>query len=398
MPSSLLTERNTGAVPNSSETALDFDQVIDRSTTSAQKWTKYAGRDVIPMWVADMDFRSAPTIVEALRERAEHGVFGYTEPSAELNAAIVATLQRDHGWTIQPEWLMWLPGLVSGLNLVSRAIGEDGDDVVTATPVYHPFLTGPVHQRRTVTRVPLRLENGRWLWDFDRLEQSITPRTRLLLLCNPHNPVGRVFTRDELLQLARIAEKHGLGICSDEIHCGLVLDADTPHLPIATLGDDIAARTITLMAASKTFNLPGLGCAFAVVPNPELRARLSRAAAGIVPRVNIMGFVATLAAYRDSADWQRALIEYLRGNRDLVIEHVRKVPGLTITPIEATYLAWIGVDTHAIPEPAAFFEGAGVGLYDGRVFAGEGYVRLNFGCPRSLLLQALERLRVALAR
>jgi cystathionine beta-lyase len=374
---------------------FDFDEVIDRRGTAAVKWEKYAGRDVIPMWVADMDFRSAPAIIEGLKQRTEHGVFGYTDPPQELGDAIVTALERDHGWKIRHEWLMWLPGLVSGINLVCRAVGKDGDDVVTAVPVYPPFLSSPVHQRRTVTRVPMRLDGTKWMWDLERLEAAVTPRTKLLLLCNPHNPVGRVFSRQELKDLARIAEKHDLVISSDEIHCGLVLDADKPHVPIATLGQDIAARTITLMAASKTFNLPGLGCAFAVVPNGELRARLSRAAAGILPRVNAMGFVATLAAYRDGVGWQRALVDYLRVNRDLVIDTIRRIQGLSITPIEATYLAWIRIET-PMPDPVHFFETAGVGLYDGRVFGTEGYVRLNFGCPRSLLEQGLDRMQRAM--
>jgi cysteine-S-conjugate beta-lyase len=377
-------------------TQFDFDEVIDRRGTAALKWDKYAGRDVIPMWVADMDFRSAPAIIEALKRRAEHGVFGYTDPPQELGNAIVSALERDHGWKIRHEWLMWLPGLVSGINLVCRAVGEDGDDVVTAVPVYHPFLSGPGHQRRTVTRVSMRLDGTKWVWDLERLEAAITPRTKLLLLCNPHNPVGRVFAREELSALARVAEKYDLVISSDEIHCGLVLDADKSHVPIATLGEDIAARTITLMAASKTFNLPGLGCAFAVVPNPQLRARLSLAAAGILPRVNAMGFVATLAAYRDGVSWQRALVDYLRTNRDLVIEKISRTSGLSITPIEATYLAWIGIDTGVISDPVAFFESAGIGLYDGRAFGSQGYVRLNFGCPRSLLERGLERMERAI--
>ena len=374
---------------------FDFDEVIDRRGTAALKWDKYAGRDVIPMWVADMDFRSAPTIIEALRRRAEHGVFGYTDSPEGLNDVIVTALERDYGWKIRPEWLMWVPGLVTGINLVCRAGGQDGDDVVTAVPVYPPFLSGPLNQRRTVTRVPMRLEATKWVWDLERLKAAITPRTRLLLLCNPHNPVGRVFSREELSELARLAEKHDLIVASDEIHCGLVLDANKPHVCIATLDEDIAARTITLMAASKTFNLPGLGCAFAVVPNAALRARLASAAAGIVPRVNAMGFAATLAAYRDSADWQLALVNYLRVNRDLVIERIRGIPGLSITPIEATYLAWIDVNALSIRDPVTFFENAGVGLYDGRVFGTEGYVRLNFGCPRSLLEEALDRMQHA---
>jgi len=377
---------------------FDFAEIIDRHGTAAVKWDKYAERDVIPMWVADMDFRSPPSVVDAVRQRVEHGVFGYTDSPSELNTVIVAHLARAYGWTVKPEWLMWLPGLVTGINLVCSAIGEEGDDVVTATPVYHPFLTAPVNQQRGVVRVPMRLEGNRWLWDFERLAASITPSSKLLLLCNPHNPVGRVFSREELDQLARIAAEHDLVICSDEIHCGLILDADKSHVPIATLGDDVSARTITLMAASKTFNLPGLGCAFALVSNISLRKRLERAAAGIVPRVTAPGFAATLAAYRDGEPWRLALVDYLRGNRDLVMDRIEAMAGLSMTPLEATYLAWIDVRAAQLPAPAKFFEQAGVGLYDGKVFDGEGYVRLNFACPRSVLVKALDRMAEALQR
>jgi cysteine-S-conjugate beta-lyase len=377
---------------------FDFDEIIDRRGTAAVKWDKYAERDVIPMWVADMDFRSPPAVVEAVRLRVQHGVFGYTDPPPQLNAVIVEHLTRAYGWTVKPEWLMWLPGLVTGINLVCSAIGEEGDDVITATPVYHPFLTGPVNQQRSVVRVPMRSEGNRWLWDFERLETSITPRSKLLLLCNPHNPVGRVFSREELGELTRIAAKHDLVICSDEIHCGLILDADKSHVPIATLGDDVSARTITLMAASKTFNLPGLGCAFALVSNASLRKRLERAAAGIVPRVTAPGFAATLAAYRDGEPWRLALVDYLRGNRDLVMDRIEATAGLSMTQLEATYLAWIDVRATQLREPAKFFEQAGVGLYDGKVFDGEGYLRLNFACPRSVLVKALDRIAEALQR
>ena len=377
---------------------FDFDEIIDRHGTAAVKWDKYAERDVIPMWVADMDFRSPPSVLEALRQRLEHGVFGYTDSPPELNAVIVAHLARAYGWTVKPEWLMWLPGLVTGINLVCSAIGEEGDDVVTATPVYHPFLTAPVNQQRGVVRVPMRLEGNRWLWDFERLAASITPSSKLLLLCNPHNPVGRVFSREELDQLARIAAEHDLVICSDEIHCGLILDPDKSHVPMATLGDDVSARTITLMAASKTFNLPGLGCPFALVSNISLRKRLERAAAGIVPRVTAPGFAATLAAYRDGEPWRLALVDYLRGNRDLVMDRIEATAGLSMTPLEATYLAWIDARATQLGEPAKFFEQAGVGLYDGKGFDGEGYVRLNFACPRSVLVKALDRMAEALQR
>ncbi|HEX5680571.1 MAG TPA: aminotransferase class I/II-fold pyridoxal phosphate-dependent enzyme, partial [Desulfobacterales bacterium] len=214
---------------------FDFDEVIDRRGTASEKWEKYRGRDILPMWVADMDFRSPPAVIEALHRRTEHGVFGYTGPSPELVAATLSMLERDHGWQVDPDWIVWLPGLVSGLNLTCRAVGEEGDEVLTLTPVYPPFFSAPGNSRRGVVRVPLREENNRWSIDFERLEAAVTPRTRLFMLCNPHNPVGRVFDRAELQGLADFCLQRGIVICADEIHCGLLLDPDKRHIPIATL-------------------------------------------------------------------------------------------------------------------------------------------------------------------
>ena len=253
--------------------AFDFDAPVKRFGTSSAKWDKYRGKDIIPMWVAYMDFKSPPAIVEALHERIDHGVFGYTLPPCELNDAVVAMLEADYGWKTTAKWLVWLPGLVTGLNAVCRAVGHDGDDVVTAVPVYPPFLSAPLHFNRNLIKVPLLETNNHWGFDFDRFEQAITPKTRLFMLCNPHNPVGRVYSREELSAIAEICDKHGLIICSDEIHCDLILDPEKNHIPTATLDTSIAKRTITLMSASKTFNTPGLGCAFAVISDVELRQR-----------------------------------------------------------------------------------------------------------------------------
>jgi cystathionine beta-lyase len=376
---------------------FDFDAVVERRGTASLKWEKYRGRDVIPLWVADMDFRSPPAVIRALQQRVADGVFGYTVAPEELNAVVVTMLESRYDWKVNPEWLVWLPGLVSGLNVACRAVGEVGDDVMTTVPAYPPFLTAPVNSRRNLIKVALKEQNNRWQFDFDRLARSITPATRLFILCNPHNPIGRVYTRDELAALAALCRKHDIVICSDEIHCDLILDGEKRHVPTATLDPETAARTITLMAPSKTFNVPGLGCAFAVISEEKLRARFKKAMAGIVPGVNALGYAAARAAFADCADWQAALLEYLRGNRDAVAQTVARLPPLSMAPVEATYLAWIDTRAAGLQKPAAFFEAAGVGLQDGIEFDGPGFVRLNFGCPRSVLKEALDRMAAAMA-
>ncbi len=359
------------------------------------KWDKYKGKDIIPLWVADMDFLSSPAVRDALIKRIGHGVFGYTLPPQELNEIIISLMENEYGWKIEKEWIVWLPGIVTGLNVVCRAVGEDGDDVMTAVPVYPPFLTAPANSRRNLIKTHLVETNGKWGFDFESMEKAINPRTRLFLLCNPHNPVGRVYNMDELECLASICAKHGIIISSDEIHCGLLLDTEKRHIPTATLSQETANRTVTLMAPSKTFNVPGLGCSFAVISNPDLRKRFTKAMTGIVPRVNTLGYTAAVAAYRESHEWHRALIAYLRENRDMVLGAVNRMPGLSAGEVEATYLAWIDTRQSGIEDPVKFFEDAGVGLFDGKEFGTPGFVRLNFGCPRSLLAKALERMATA---
>jgi cystathionine beta-lyase len=380
------------------DSCFDFDRSVERRKTASMKWDKYKGKDIIPLWVADMDFCSPPAVIDALQRRIAHGVFGYTMPPPDLNKIVVAMLEAEYGWSVQPQWLVWLPGLVTGLNVACRAVGEDNDAVMTATPVYSPFLSAPGNSRRRLVKVPLREKQNRWGFDFDRLESAITPDTRLFLLCNPHNPVGRVFTHDELKGLAAICEKHNIVICSDEIHCGLLLDSDKTHIPTATLDPEVAQRTITLMSPSKTFNLPGLGCAFAVISEKDLRRRFIAAMAGIVPAVNAMGFAAAAAAYRDCSDWHAGLLDYLRANRDRVARAINAMPLLSLAPVEATYLAWIDVRSSDLKNPGKFFEDAGVGLQDGLEFDGRGFVRLNFGCARALLEKALGRMASATER
>jgi len=374
---------------------FNFDVIVERRDTASMKWDKYGGRDVIPLWVADMDFLSPPAVIDALDKRVKHGIFGYTMPPDELYEIVLSMLKEEYGWKAEKEWIVWLPGLVTGLNVACRAVGEDGDDVITAVPVYPPFLTAPANSRRNLIKTHLLETDGKWGFDFESIEKAITPRTRLFLLCNPHNPVGRVYDMDELTCLASICAKYGIIISSDEIHCGLVLDDSKRHIPTATLSPEMSDRTITLMAPSKTFNTPGLGCSFAVISEKNLRKRFTNAMTGIVPRVNTLGYTAAVAAYRDSHEWRRALIAYLRKNRDLVIGAVNRMTGLSAGEVEATYLAWIDIRNSGIDDPVKFFEDAGVGLFDGKEFGTPGFVRLNFGCPRSLLAKALKRMATA---
>lgn len=366
-----------------------FDTPLDRRDSDSIKWGKYAGRDVLPLWVADMDFAAPPPVLAALHRRIDHGVFGYGGPWPALTESVLAHLEIEYGWQIEPEWIVWLPGLVTGLNVACRAV--DGE-VLTATPIYPPFLSAPHFSGRKLNRCELANSNGRWHFDQSGLNKAVTAASRLFLLCHPHNPVGRCWSRDELLDLAAFAEANDLIVCSDEIHCGLILDANKRHIPFASLAPEIAKRTITLMAPSKTFNIPGLGCAFAVISDARLRRRFERAMHGIVPHVNVLGLAACEAAYRDCTDWHRELIAYLAANRDRVNATVDGKKQLKMNFVEATYLAWIDVRELGLANPAAHFEAHGLGLSDGVDFGAPGWLRLNFGCPRSTLDEALRRL------
>jgi cystathionine beta-lyase len=386
--------------------SFDFDSVIDRAASDSVKWAKYAGRgyprDIIPLWVADMDFAVPDPIIAALRQRIDHGVFGYNQPTRSQIDAVVSYLARKFGWPVDPAWIVWLPGLVSGLNVACRAVGAEGDAVFTATPIYPPFLSAPKYSGRRVASVPLVCDSRGWLWDFSAVDAVLkTSCAKLFLLCHPHNPTGRVWNEDELWQIALLAEKHDLVVCSDEIHNGLILSPSRQHRLFASLRPELAARTITLMAPSKTFNIPGLGCAFAIIPDSHLRRSFGNAMHGIVPHVNSLGLVATEAALTLCDDWHEALLDYLRGNLSVVERAVAAIPGLGMQPVEATYLAWIDARGFAasagIDNPARTFEQRGLGLSDGAEFGAPGFVRLNFGTRRALLEEALDRLRQAVS-
>ena len=320
---------------------FNFDSPPDRRRTDSAKWRKYYGKDIIPMWVADMDFTSPALIMEALHQRIDHGVFGYGAVDQALSDTVIDYLQRSFQWQVDPGWIIWLPGLVPGLNVACRSVGEPGDSVLTTVPVYPPFLSAPKNMQRRLVTSRLRHDDYHWELDFDDLRKSMDHQTRLFLLCNPHNPTGRVLTRKELITLAGICLDRGLVICSDEIHCDLILEPGCRHIPMASLSPEIARNTITLMAPSKTYNIPGLGCSFAVISDDTLRRRFKRAMAGIVPHVNILGIVAAQAAYAYGGPWLEAVIDYLRNNREMVDQAVSRMRGLAMGKVQATYLAWI---------------------------------------------------------
>jgi cystathionine beta-lyase len=379
--------------------SCDLNQYIDRQSTDSVKWSAYDS-DVLPLWVADMDFPAPEPVIRALHERVDHGIFGYAMAPEGLREVFQERLARLYGWQVEKEAILFTPGVVSAFHVACRAVGQPGDGVLVEPPVYPPMLSAPAASERTCQLVSLVEHEGCYTRDLDAFEGAITRRTALFLLCSPHNPVGRVFQRDELEAVAEVCLRHNVIICSDEIHCDLLLPGH-PHTPIASLSPEVAARTITLFAPSKTFNIPGMGCAVAVIPDPELRAAFKRTAAGIVPHVNVLGYVAALAAYRDGQAWLDDVLAYLEANCDTLLGYLEAhMPSLRCRRPEGTYLAWIDCREADLPDnPQPFFlEKARVALSDGAVFGpgGEGFVRFNFACPRTILTEALERMRRAL--
>jgi len=359
------------------DNSYNFDICPDRTGYGSLKWDKYKGRDILPLWVADMDFRSAPEIVDALQARLDHGVFGYTIPHEGPTRAVLEYLERAHGYPAKAGWLNFLPGLVPAINLCCRAFTGPGESILTATPVYPPFLSAPEYAGRDLIKVPLCLgEDDQWTLDFEAMEAAVRPDTKLLILCSPHNPVGRVFTERELRELGAFCERHDLVLISDEIHCDLVFDPRAQHRVTATLDPSIAKRTVTLMAPSKTYNLPGLACAFSIIEDAKLRQQFQKTIRGILTEVNCFGYAGCEAAYRHGEPWRQALLDYLRGNYELVLNFVQTaLPGIRMRPMEATYLAWLDVSELGLEDPAHFFEEHGVGLSDGRPFAGPQHLR-----------------------
>jgi len=398
--------------------SYDFDQVIERRGSNSDKWESYPA-DVLPLWVADMDFSAPEPILAALRARVAHGIFGYEAPPKKLLEVVAQRMERLYGWQVTPEMVVLTPGVISGVNLAARVTCEPGDGILIQTPVYPPFLSvhekvGLVRQLALLTQYPARgaqVDNEHTLQyevDFDIFEAALNSggaRTRLFLLCQPHNPTGQVYSREQLTRMVEICLRSDIFICSDEIHSELLLGG-AHHIPIAMLSTEIAARTITLVAPSKTFNVPGLYCGCAVIPNDELRQRFKKEVERLTFHISSLGMVATQASFSGECDnWLVELCRYLTANRDALVDFVAtNLTGVRTTLPEATYLAWLDCNDllrggQISGSPYEFFlNKAKVALNDGEAFGpgGEGFVRLNFGCPRSTLMQALEQMRAAL--
>jgi cystathionine beta-lyase len=373
----------------------DFDQPVDRTNTSSRKWDKYAN-DVIPLWIADMDFKVSQPITAALQKLVDHAVVGYAHAPAELMQVVIERLKQRHNWEVKPEWIVWLPGLVPGLYASVRAVDDTSFySVMTATPVYKPFLEVADLGKRRLLDIPFVWQNGRWEFDFAEMEKQIVPDTKVFMLCNPHNPLGRAFTKEELKQLADFCVKNDLILCSDEIHCDLILDESIEHVSVASLNKEIENQSITLMAPSKTFNIAGLGCSFAIIPNEKLRNNFQRTIYGIVPHPSAFAFESALAAYRDSADWHEQVVKYLKSNHDYLLEEINAIEGLEMKPLDATYLAWIDYSAVEDVDFVKHLLKNGLGVMEADIFGGKNAFRLNFATQRSVLEEVVKRLKSA---
>jgi len=380
------------------QTDFDFDRIIDRRGSGSIKWDRFPELD--PFWVADMDFTSPPAVLDVLRERVEFGVLGYAQPHEGLMDSLLSYMQNRHGLPVDAGEIVHLGGMVCALSLVARAIGQPGDAIMTCTPIYPPFLGVNHDAQMECISVPHIQHDGRWEFDWEAMEKAVTQKTKIFLLSNPQNPLGRVFTSSEIEQLATFCDRHDLILVSDEIHCDLILDeTKTPHVCAAGLPEALQNRIITLLAPSKTYNIAGLGYAFAIIRDDSLRKRFNDAKGHTLPEINCLAYYAAEAAYRDGESWRQALLTYLGKNRDTITEFVNtRLPGCIIPETEATYLAWIDCRSLGHDSPAQFFEKeAGLYLSDGNYFGAPSHIRFNYGCPHSRLVEGLEKLANVIA-
>jgi len=393
-----LLQSSNGHADSATELTVDktvFDQVIDRKNTGSLKWDKYAGSDVLPMWVADMDFAIAEPIQNALVERMVHPLYGYTAQTDAFKQSIIGHLKAEYDWSIDPEWLVFLPGVVSGLAVSCRAFCADDDEIMVNPPIYHHFYDSHEGKRQTLVKVPLRKQGARWTYDMPSMQAACSDKMSMIMMCTPQNPTGTVFTLAELEAVGRLCAEHDMTIISDEIHCDLVIDGTSKHVPTAIACPDYADRIVTLMSASKTWNLAGLNASFAIISNESMREQFLSARQSIVPPTPPLAMVATQAAFTSGGPWRQTLLSYLWDNYKIIESELASIQGLHLEPLQATYLAWVDATELGLHNVAAYFEQHGVGLSSGEQFGQAHYVRINFACPASVLREGLSRMRAA---
>lgn len=385
----------------------NFDQEIRRLNTDCEKWDKlesqFGVKDVIPMWVADMDFQSPQPIIEALKQRVEHGVYGYTLRPDSYMESIVGWLKRRHRWSIEKEWITHSPGVIPALSLAIQSFTQTGDKIIIQPPVYHHFARVIQANGREIVNNPLKLENGHYSIDFADLEAKIDSTVKMLILCSPHNPIGRVWSKEELTRLGQICMKHNILVVADEIHCDFVYKTHT-HIPFASISEEFANHSLTCIAPSKTFNLMGVQTSSIIIPNQQLRDRYDRELNTLsIGSPNIFGVVALEAAYRHGEEWLDQLLEYLQGNLEFTLNYFSKnIPQIKVIQPEGTYLVWLdcrelGFSVKELDE--FMLRKARVAMNEGLIFGmeGEGFMRLNIACPRSMLKNALDGIEKAIS-
>lgn len=384
----------------------NFDEIIDRNQSDSIKYDYrkrlFGKSDVIPFWVADMDFKTPDFIIEALRTRLDHELLGYTSIPKGLKKVIIEWLSYYHQWEVQPDWITINPGVVPTLAFCVLAYTRPGDQIIVQPPIYFPFYYVIENNGRKIIHNPLHLLNGRYYMDFKDLKRKINSRTKMIMLCNPHNPGGSVWKKEELTQLAEIGKKHKILIVSDEIHSDLILN-NHKHVPIASLDPSIAQRTITCLSSSKTFNTAGLSISYTVISNPDLRSNLSNMLSDFhLSYGNTTGLVALDAAYRNGKTWLREMLQYLEGNINWLEKFLEKnLSMIKMIKPEGTYLVWLDFRDLGLSQRELkhllIYE-AGIGMSDGLLFGpgGEGFQRMNLACPRSLIIKGMEQLKQAL--
>jgi len=371
----------------------NFDKVINRFKTDSIRWDQY-DPSVIPLWVADMDFESPPCVLNAMKNRVEHGIFGYTHAPNNFKENIADYVKKHYDWEVDPDWIVIIPSVVSALYSIGISCTKSTSHIITPQPIYHHLKLAAEESGRNFDEAQLETSMNRQILSQKSLDEVVNKNSELLYFCNPHNPGGTVYKRDELIRVVNFCNKNNLVICSDEIHAGMVLDGHK-HIPIASISETAANRTITLMSLNKTFNFPGAGLGWMICKNRSIREKASHRIGSLIPHPEIFGYVATDAAIKYGEEWRIALLHYLSENRKLLIERINQIPGLRLYDIEASYLGWISCESIPIKDPHKLFLNHGVALQPGYMFNQPNHVRINIATTHSLLKNALDRIEIA---